>query len=206
MSDLPPMGWPAQPDGRAGGRPNTQAPMQMAPHHIMMAAAQHSQQAQAFQAQAMAQVAHAAQGALAAHSVQASAMQVQMPHPAGQAPQMIIMQQPQVPTSAGQAGSEPELPPDEAMLEQQEQEKLAQTFSASLRQLGIRYAQEIWAIHIATSHLEQLEREALSSRAEHAAVTEKVKENDRLIQEMKQQVEQLRSIDWVEMKKTIENK
>jgi len=82
-----------------------------------------------------------------------------------------------------------------------EQEKLAQAFAASLRQLGTRYAQEIWAIHITTSHLEQLEREAMVSRAEHAAIAEKVMENDKLIQEMKQQVDMLRSIDWADMKK-----
>ena len=42
----------------------------------------------------------------------------------------------------------------------------------NLRSWG--YAQEIWAIHITTSHLEQLEREAMVSRAEHAAIAEKV--------------------------------
>merc|ERR1719199_951359 len=116
-----------------------------------------------------------------------------------QAPQpqlpMMVMQS-QVPMPAHAAGSEPEVQSTEDELLQQEQERLAQTFTISLRQLGIRYAQEIWAIHITTSHLEQLERDAMVSRAEHAAITEKVKENDKLIQEMKQQVDNLRSIDW----------
>jgi hypothetical protein len=88
----------------------------------------------------------------------------------------------------------------------QEQARLAQTFTGSLRQLGIRYANEIWAIHITTSHLEQLERDAMVSRAEHAAISEKVKENDKLIQEMKQQVDNLRAIDWAAMKQTSESK
>jgi hypothetical protein len=91
-------------------------------------------------------------------------------------------------------------------LDQQQQERLAQTFTASLRQLGTRYAQEIWAIHITMSHLESLEREAMASRAEHAAMAEKVMANDKLIQEMKQQVDMLRSIDWVDVKKNTENK
>merc|ERR1719247_2849266 len=110
---------------------------------------------------------------------------------------MMVMQT-QVPTAA--AGSEPEAQSTEDELLQQEQERLAQTFTASLRQLGIRYANEIWAIHITTSHLEQLEREAMVSRAEHAAITAKVHENDKLIQEMKQQVDNLRAIDWAAMK------
>ena len=56
------------------------------------------------------------------------------------------------------------------------------------------------------SHLESLEREAMASRAEHAAMAEKVMANDKLIQEMKQQVDMLRSIDWVDVKKNTENK
>merc|ERR1719247_2046684 len=103
-------------------------------------------------------------------------------------------------------GSEAEMPTNEDELLQQEQERLAQTFTASLRQLGIRYAQEIWAIHITTSHLEQLERDAMISRAEHAAIAAKVNENDKLIQEMKQQVDNLRSIDWAAMKQISESK
>merc|ERR1719460_1445680 len=117
---------------------------------------------------------------------------------------MMVMQS-QVPTTAQAAGSEPEMGNEDDHV-QQEQERLAQTFTASLRQLGIRYAQEIWAIHITTSHLEQLERDAMVSRAEHAAITQKVKDNDKLIQAMKEQVDMLRSIDWADMKKTLENR
>merc|ERR1719460_108837 len=117
---------------------------------------------------------------------------------------MMVMQS-QVPTTAQAAGSEPEMGNEDDHV-QQEQERLAQTFTASLRQLGIRYANEIWAIHITTSHLEQLERDAMVSRAEHAAITEKVKENDKLIQEMKQQVDNLRAIDWASMKQSGEGK
>ena len=54
--------------------------------------------------------------------------------------------------------------------------------------------------------MESLEREAMASRAEHAAMAEKVMANDKLIQEMKQQVDMLRSIDWVDVKKNTENK
>jgi hypothetical protein len=129
-------------------------------------------------------------------------MQVPMPHLGAQAqpPLSVVM------PSAGSAHHTPEPEPSASRDEQfqAEQEKLAQTFTASLRQLGTRYAQEIWAIHITQSHLEQLEREALVSRAEHAAIAEKVMENDKLIQEMKEQVDMLRSIDWVQMKKKTE--
>merc|ERR1719199_1038412 len=116
-------------------------------------------------------------------------------------PPLSMMMQPPLgaPTAFTPPPSEPDAPAHpltEDEKHQREQEKLAQAFAASLRQLGTRYANEIWAIHITTSHLEQLERDAMVSRAEHAAIADKVKENDKLIQEMRQQVDNLRSIDW----------